>query len=210
MKRITVSAILLITASVFAGCSSSTHSAPSSPAPTAPSSSAATESTSPSASPAAPTTAQTTPGTLPADCPIIAPDHEAHSANWPQSSTQLLPISISADATSVTVTYDGEGIPQWHSSGWAATAYEDGSGLPIDLGSPRLLQIAVTGIRLPEAHEWSARPTLGATGAILGGVVSAPFEGSHRITLGAAQDMPYCIQTLESPTRIVIHFATTP
>lgn len=137
--------------------------------------------------------------------PATQPDE---SDGWPNLTAQALPVDVAKKDGTLTIIYDSDGTGEleWYTDGWTSQAFEDGSGFEIDLGTERVLQLWVSGIRYPEADE--PFPVLeGAVDRhpIEAYSVSGPFEGMHSITIGASSDMDYAIEVGKDPHSITIH-----
>ncbi|MDP9832712.1 MULTISPECIES: AMIN-like domain-containing (lipo)protein [Trueperella] len=133
-----------------------------------------------------------------------APDQSSQSSTWPDTSAQALPYAVNYGYNYVDVVYswDGTGELSWYTPGWADEAFEEGSGLPIDVHSNNVLQIHVGGLRLPEPDEYdSSAFTLSQT--LTEGMtriaVSGAFEGQHTVTIGARTRMPYAVEVMNQP-----------
>jgi hypothetical protein len=111
----------------------------------------------------------------------------------------------------VVLELSGEGVPGWDVR-YVDQAADPGSGEPVAVGGAAVLQVQVTGIGSPyttDRPEYSGPRTLTAAGtsAVQEVVWDATYEGVSLAFVGTAEQLPFRVQTLSSPTRVVIDVA---
>ncbi|MCL1899398.1 MAG: hypothetical protein FWG11_02565 [Promicromonosporaceae bacterium] len=111
---------------------------------------------------------------------------------------------------------DGAGIGWW--VGYVDAAYDDGSGLPVDVEGDFIFMVRLSGFRLPEDTDPPVTSGSGGgewlTGVMTpGGIINQVllrgiFEGNVTFFLGINGDTPpeFSIYSLEDPARVVIDF----
>lgn len=107
--------------------------------------------------------------------------------------------------------FSGDGVPSWRGK-YTDAAAELGRGEPIEVAGEHLLEINVNGPtwgtessdELPSG-EYYERDRGGAFEEIF---IQGPFEAHSQYLIGLDQELPFQIQLLEDPTRIVVDLAT--
>lgn len=107
---------------------------------------------------------------------------------------------------------EGDGLAGWN------VRYEDeptsqGSGRAIEVEGDTALAVAIHSVALPpelpeDVEHWDEGPFAGPDGGVVLEVVSDTiFEGYHTFAIGMTDELPFLVERLEDPQRIVIDVA---
>lgn len=112
----------------------------------------------------------------------------------------------------VTFEITGDGLAGWR------VQYEDnprtqGQGAPVELPGDATLGVAITNVLLPPDAPEGVEPFLDDLPGPEGGVITeilndSIFEGQHAFFIGVSEELPYRVQRLQDPQRVVIHIAS--
>ncbi|MGJ9372841.1 AMIN-like domain-containing (lipo)protein [Nesterenkonia sp. CF4.4] len=109
--------------------------------------------------------------------------------------------------------FSGDGVPSWRGE-YTDSAAELGRGEPIEVAGDHILEINVNGPSWAPGEESSeALPAQEYYERDRGGVfeeifIQGPFEAHSQYLIGLDQELPFQMQLLEEPTRLVVDFAT--
>ena len=110
----------------------------------------------------------------------------------------------------VTVDIEGDGEVGWFAS-WTDEPILDGSGEVADVEGEAYLTLATRGMALPDDRPegvtaWDGETVTAPDGApvLVEAVEGVLFEGQHQVFIGASEEVPFRIERLEDPQRIVI------
>lgn len=117
-------------------------------------------------------------------------------------------VGLHDDVDRVVLDLSGEGEIGWAAE-YVTDPVLDGSGAAVDLAGPFVLQVTLQGVGYPEAGStaYEGGPLvidggdLTTVTEVLRGV---PFEGQLRVYVGTTEQVPYRVQRLEDPARLVL------
>lgn len=194
--------------------SSTTSATAAEPGPTEP---VDTDNTTPPPSDATDGATPTDPPTTKAPPTTEAPVYTlepTQSRGFPEIQGEYLPVTsrvgIHPDYDRLVVEYKagGKGSLEW-SAAYVPEAIEDASGHVIEMEGEAILQITVTGIRIPfddEPYDYNLDPAIDSSSVIKDARVSSSFEGRHMIYIGLDQKRPYRVDTTKDTVRIIVDF----
>lgn len=103
----------------------------------------------------------------------------------------------------------GSGTPGWFAK-YTDTPAQQGSGHELSYDGVIALDFRLEGILLPFELGVDVEPiTADGAGAITKVVSYGSFEAQEQFVIGMKEKLPYSIQVLENPTRVVIDFQTS-
>ncbi|NLT30175.1 MAG: hypothetical protein GXX86_06915 [Propionibacterium sp.] len=127
--------------------------------------------------------------------------------------TELLPTEVRIARQDgfdrVVVEFTGEGTLGYRAQ-YADEAVEPGSGNPITVPGDHLLEVIITGTRIPnEGEDFAERGDVPANDAtvVQGANFFPPYEGQSQLVIGTNGEAPFRVQELSDPTRLVIDVA---
>lgn len=132
---------------------------------------------------------------------------------YPGISGDFIPVEVRAGHHDgyerVVVEYTGTGTLNW-AAGYSEQPIEEGSGFVIDMAGDTFLTLWVSGIAYPEkGEEIDLLPTgLDQLLTVRDVHVDAPFEGMHTVFIGLDKELPYHVQVLHDPERLVVDVKT--
>ena len=109
----------------------------------------------------------------------------------------------------VTFEVDGEGEVGW-AIDYVPEARDPSSGAPIEVAGDAILKVEITGIEVPaelpdDLETWATdRLQLPGGNAIMEVVNGTVFEGRHTVFIGTTGVLPYVVQRLADPQRVVV------
>ena len=106
------------------------------------------------------------------------------------------------------IEFEGTGDPSYH-IGYNDDPRQDGSGFPIDAPGDAKLEMFVHGTSLDMSTDAKYAPNtnLGlATGNIVDVHNGGVFEGASQYVVGLNSELPYKVEILHEPTRLVVDF----
>lgn len=193
-----------------AGAGAGAAAAASSRLPTAPSGSAATSSAGSAASSAAgPTSGEEPTGSSP--FPADSQPDTAQPGDGADLTVTALRVAAQDGFDRVVLELAGDGAPGWDVR-YVDEATDPGTGEPVEVEGAARLQVQLTGIGSPHSTdraEYSGPRTLTAPGtsAVEAVVWKATYEGVSLAFVGTSEQLPFRVQALSSPTRVVIDVA---
>lgn len=106
----------------------------------------------------------------------------------------------------VVLDFSGEGTPGWFARTTSSPG-QAGSGFPVEFKGATSIDLQVNGLAMPSEldggyHDIGIVP--GAGGVVTEVVAGTWFEGQSQFVIGLPQDLPYSIQVIENPTRLVV------
>lgn len=111
----------------------------------------------------------------------------------------------------VTFEITGDGLAGW------LVEYDDdpatqGEGAPVELAGDATLRVGVTNVVLPPDAPEGVEPFFDDLAGPQGGVITeifndSVFEGQHVFFVGVTEELPFRVQRLENPQRIVVDIA---
>ncbi|MDO5723653.1 MAG: hypothetical protein Q4P33_04545 [Flaviflexus sp.] len=132
---------------------------------------------------------------------------------YPGIDGDFLPVEVRAGHHDgyerIVVEYTGTGTLNW-AAGYSEQAIEEGSGFVIDMAGDTFLTLWVSGIGYPnDGESIDLQPTgMDQLLTVRDVHVDAPFEGMHTVFIGLDKELPYHVQVLPDPERLVVDIKT--
>lgn len=154
----------------------------------------------------------------PTDEPTKAPSREfstemTASQGYPGINGDYLPAQVRVGHHDgyerIVVEYTGSGTLNW-AADYSEQPIEEGSGFVIDMAGSKFLTVWVSGVSYPgEGEEIDLQPTgMNQLVTVRDVHVDSPFEGMHTVFIGLDDKLPYHVQVLHDPERLVIDVKT--
>lgn len=106
----------------------------------------------------------------------------------------------------VVVDLEGDGDPGWFAD-YTSTPMQETVGQPLQVAGNSFLNINVDGTVYPfELGKDNNVPVTmaGDTGNVIDVISAGTYEGRSQIVVGLRSELPYSVQVLENPTRVVV------
>lgn len=106
----------------------------------------------------------------------------------------------------VVVDLEGDGDPGWFVS-YTSTPMQETVGQPLQVAGNSFLNINVDGTVYPfELGKDNDVPVTmaGDTGNVIDAISAGTYEGRSQVVVGLRSELPYSVQVLENPTRVVV------
>lgn len=106
----------------------------------------------------------------------------------------------------VVVDLEGDGDPGWFVD-YTSTPMQETVGQPLQVAGNSFLNINVDGTVYPfELGKDNNVPVTmaGDTGNIIDVISAGTYEGRSQVVVGLRSELPYSVQVLENPTRVVV------
>ena len=106
----------------------------------------------------------------------------------------------------VVVDLEGDGDPGWF-VGYTSTPMQETVGQPLQVAGNSFLNINVDGTVYPfELGKDNDVPVTmaGDTGNVIDVISAGTYEGRSQVVVGLRSELPYSVQVLEHPTRVVV------
>lgn len=138
----------------------------------------------------------------------------AAKSQRPSDAAQLVVTGVRVGAHEgfdrVVVDLEGEGDPGWFVD-YTATPIQETAGQPLKVAGNAFLNINVDGTVYPfelgKDHGEGSQVEVqmaGDTGNVVDVISAGTYEGRSQIVVGLRSELPYSVQILENPTRVVV------